>query len=103
MNIYNYILEPTANTGSSFSDGIYYNATLHIPEGTLEKYKAADGWKKFVWIEEDISSGIKSIGNEIEKNDDVASEWFTLEGYRLNSKPTKHGIYIVNDKKMVVK
>ena len=103
VNIYSYILEPTAKTGSSFSAGIYNNAKLHIPEGTLEKYKATGGWKKFVWIEEDISSGFKSIENETLIIDDTTNEWYTLDGRRLNGKPTQKGIYIVNGRKIVVK
>ena len=30
----------------------FNNATLYVPAGTIEKYKATDGWKDFVFIEE---------------------------------------------------
>ena len=42
------------------SDFIYNNGTLYIPYGTMEKYKATDGWKQFVWMEESAPTGIQS-------------------------------------------
>ena len=35
-----------------FSQNTYYNATLYVPVGTIDKYRAADGWKDFLYIEE---------------------------------------------------
>lgn len=35
-----------------FSNDTYYNATLYVPKGTIEKYQNTPGWKRFVWIEE---------------------------------------------------
>lgn len=28
------------------------NASLYVPKGTIDKYRATNGWKKFVYIEE---------------------------------------------------
>ncbi len=36
----------------TFSQNTFYNATLYVPTGTIDKYKATDGWKDFVFIEE---------------------------------------------------
>ena len=35
-----------------FTQNTFNNATLYVPSGTIEKYKATDGWKDFVFIEE---------------------------------------------------
>ena len=36
--------------------------TLYVPQGSLEAYKAADGWKDFVNIVEEGSSAIQETG-----------------------------------------
>ena len=46
----------TINT-KTFSDNTFYNATLYVPTGTIEKYKATNGWKKFFFIEEGNGGG----------------------------------------------
>jgi hypothetical protein len=41
-----------------FTKDHYYNSTLYVPEGTTEKYKTAEYWSNFVFIEEgDPSEG----------------------------------------------
>ena len=41
---------------TTFTDNTFYNATLYVPEGTIYKYKATEGWNKFIFIEEGPSS-----------------------------------------------
>ena len=41
----------------TFSNNTFYNATLYVPSGTIDIYKATEGWKKFVFIEEGDGSG----------------------------------------------
>ena len=48
----------------TFSQNTFNNATLYVPKGTIDKYKATDGWKDFVFIEEGaegITNGIANI------------------------------------------
>ena len=37
---------------STFSLNTFNNATLYVPVGTIDKYKATNGWKDFLFIEE---------------------------------------------------
>ena len=48
----------------------------------------------------DVTNGVseKSIDNCY-----AAKGWYTLDGRKLNEKPTQHGLYIVNGKKVVIK
>ena len=42
-----------------FTEETYRNATLYVPEESVEAYKLADGWKQFLKIEGDPSLGIE--------------------------------------------
>ena len=46
---------------SVFSKNTRMNATLYVPKGKKDVYKATDGWKDFVFIEEGNGGG---LGNE---------------------------------------
>lgn len=41
----------------TFSLNTFNNATLYVPAGTIDKYKATEGWKDFVFIEEENGGG----------------------------------------------
>ena len=74
---------------------------LHVPVGSKVKYKTKYIWNDFLYIVEDLPTGIVSIDNsQLTIENDV---WFTLNGVRLNGKPTIPGIYIVNGKRVVIK
>ena len=89
----------TGKTSSkrTFTQNTFLNATLYVPKGTIEKYKATDGWKDFAHIVEGIPAGI----NVVEKTKNNNNTNYDLNGVR-QSKPKK-GINIVNGKKVVVK
>ena len=86
------------------SDIVYKNGTLYVPQGTMAKYKATDGWKQFVWMEEGMPTGIKPANG----NDNNATEVqrYTIGGESVNH--PQHGINIVKmsdgtAKKVIVK
>ena len=74
------------------------NCVLYVPQGSGDKYRAAEGWSSFKNIVE-IATGIREIKNVTIAND----RWYTLDGRELKSQPTMKGIYINNGKKVVIK
>jgi hypothetical protein len=46
----------TINT-NTFSDNTFYNTILYVPTGSIDKYKATEGWKKFTFIKEGNGEG----------------------------------------------
>lgn len=61
------ITEPFKINIETFSNNTFYNATLMVPKGTIEKYKATEGWNKFTYIEEISSSGDMPGGQKCAK------------------------------------
>ena len=103
VEIISLIENPTKDTGSSFSKAIYNNATLYVPVGTMAKYKQTEGWKKFVWIEEGIPTGIAPVKQEKIVGEECR---YDLNGNRV--KGLRRGVNIVKTsdgktRKVVVK
>ena len=91
-----FVIEGKSSSSRAFSVNTFNNATLYVPVGTIDKYKATDGWKDFAYIVEGTPTGIKVIENTQNKNATV----YDLNGVRL-SEPKK-GINILNGKKVIV-
>ena len=51
----------------------------------------------------DEASGIESLTPDAAPKAQSADHWFTLDGRRLEAKPTAPGIYVNNGKKVVIK
>ena len=73
------------------------DATLHVPEGSVEDYKNAPEWCNFWNIKTFVPDGIHGV--EADKNDRNAR--YDLSGRRLTA-PVK-GLNIVDGKKVMVK
>ena len=43
---------PCSISSNCFSDDVFYNVTLYVPKGTIDKYKSTEYWNKFLFIEE---------------------------------------------------
>ena len=51
----------------TFTQNTFNNATLYVPKGTIDKYKATDGWKDFVFVEEGTVGGDTPTTQKCEK------------------------------------
>ena len=96
------IENPIAIYGKNMSTKIftlntYNNATLFVPKGTIDKYKATDGWKDFLFIEEGVPSGIKGVHLDNDKDYPI----YDINGRRLEA--PQRGINIINGKKVIMK
>ncbi len=58
---------------------------------------------KFLSIDDMGNNGTTRIDMMLKDNIEADGIWFTLDGRKLQDKPTKKGIYIVNGRKVVVK
>lgn len=75
--IKSYLDDPITISSNVFSDDTYYNASLIVPKGTLEKYKGANVWEYFVWVEEgDYSTEVGSV----EAKDRQSISLYSLDG-----------------------
>ena len=80
-----------------FSKNTYYNATLYVPVGTIDKYKTTKGWNQFNYIVEKNISEIKDVTLERKTNIPV----YSIHGRKLKN-PIK-GINIIGGKKILIK
>jgi hypothetical protein len=90
---------PKKSSSNRIFDGnVNNNATLYIPNGTIDKYKSTDGWKDFAHIVEmDTPTGISTTS----VNQSVDEKYYNISGAQV-AYPTK-GIYIKNGKKVLMK
>jgi len=102
---------PTGQNGSdiSWSGAFEYLATdavLYVPTGALDAYNVEPWTRWFSRIAEkqffEDPDGIIDIKTDELKAQNVGAT-YDLSGRKLNGKPTKSGLYIVNGKKVVIK
>lgn len=90
LTVISMIATPKDISDGVFTKNTYMNATLYVPIGSKDKYKAANGWKNFVFIEEGIPTHINTIG----RNDNSTEiKRYSLNGQQL-TRPSK-GINII--------
>lgn len=74
---------PAATGYGPFSESVFKNATLYVPEGAVDAYRAADGWKLFkniavdptVYPDQEVEVSISAAG--------YATFYNSLGSYRL--------------------
>lgn len=78
--VYSYIAEPFAINSNVFSATAKENATLYVPQGTLNLYKEADGWKEFANIVEMSIGDVEQISSE-----SGVSDVYNLNGQKADA------------------
>lgn len=87
---------PFAIENNTFAFDTYSAATLNVPDGTEDTYKATGGWLNF-WD----TTGIKLATDDNVLNGNDA--WYTVDGKRLQGEPATKGMYVRGGKKIVIK
>ena len=98
-----------SSNNRTFSQNIFNNATLYVPKGTIDKYKATEGWKDFKFIEEGISNGVADIpaqavliqseGGSIKVhgcNDGEQVSVYSINGTKAGSAVSENGSATIN-------
>lgn len=79
------IISPFAIGSSAFTKDTRYNATLYVPIGIKEAYKAKGGWKEFTFIEKGAPTGIKKINMNRNVNNTDKIDWYPHDGKQLTT------------------
>lgn len=99
----NFVLYATNSSAACFRPlSTTYNlkanrAYLQVPTSMVSSSAGANA----IGIE--FEEGVTGIEESIAASDETGANWFSLDGRKLNSKPTQKGIYVVNGHKVVVK
>ena len=80
---------------------------IYVPYESLDAYKSADGWKDYandiLPISDIPGSGMTGIVSMEDVRSQMEDVYYTIDGRKVDSKPTQRGIYIKNGKIIVVK
>ena len=101
--------KPIRGSADIFTNAVYDNATLYIPNDTEQLYQKREPWNLFFYIAEMDFTGIDEVFDEVKGEPTVdASQNGKVEGvyYDLSGRAVENpssGIYIINGKKVIIK
>lgn len=97
---------PAATCYGPFMESVFNNATLYVPEGAVDAYRTAEGWKYFKNIAIDTSVDLIHQ-DDINRNGGVSNAViYDVTGRRVKANAIDMlppGLYIINGKKYLVK
>ncbi len=96
-DIYCYTSTPAKTGYSMFYENTYSDCTLHVPYGTIDRYKTADGWKEFANIVEFDPTGVEAVSAD--RKSATERRIYNLGGARMTA--PQRGLNIINGKKVV--
>ncbi len=80
--------------------------TDHIDVGTLfymNLTTVGTYGEYFQWLDESKTTGVSDAARLNDKGTMINNSWYTLDGRKLNARPTQKGIYINQGKKIMIK
>ena len=94
------LYSPVPLETAEFANKVYRNATVYVPQGSLERYWAANVWKNFWTIKEFDPTGIEqlTINNGQLTIYDLSGRKIEVDDLRELEK----GVYVVNGRKVVI-
>ena len=93
-----YVMGNTAKNGFGFHK--YTGAYMPANKAFLALGSGSSAPLRMVIDDDEETTGVASMADGIDNMSDV---WYTLDGRKLNGKPTTKGLYIVNGKKVMIK
>ncbi len=93
-----YVMGNTTKNGFGFHK--YTGAYMPANKAFLALGSGSSAPLRMVIDDDEETTGVASMADGI---DNMSDEWYTLDGRKLNSKPTTKGLYIVNGKKVMIK
>ena len=88
------------NKSNKFGFHKYTGAYMPANKAFLALGSGSSAPLRMVIDDDEETTGVASMADGI---DDMSDVWYTLDGRKLNSKPTTKGLYIVNGKKVMIK
>ena len=88
------------NKSNKFGFHKYTGAYMPANKAFLALGSGSSAPLRMVIDDDEETTGVASMADGI---DNMSDEWYTLDGRKLNSKPTTKGLYFVNGKKVMIK
>ena len=90
--------KPIRGNTNIFTNAVYDNATLYVPNGSKSFYEKREPWNLFFYIMEMDFTGIDDVKAESGEENSI---YYDLNGRAVEN--PANGIYILNGKKVLVK
>ena len=108
------LLEPVlTDTHYAYASGYYVlkngqfhaiaNDAAQIPACKAVLHLSGAAGARVLNIVDSDATGVESVELRTENGEFATAAWYTLDGRKLNAKPTTKGMYILNGKKVIVK
>ena len=96
---------PAERYAGPFTESVFNNATLYVPDGAISSYQTADGWKMFKNIE--VDTAVDPVFKDNKDSNNIGDAViYDITGRRLKAESIEllnPGLYIINDRKYLIK